>query len=84
MENVELNKEVVETAAEEVVAKTAGMSNGMKVAAGAAGGVLVGGLLYKFVVRPVWGKIQDKRNERKAAKAKQVDDTAEKVENANE
>lgn len=70
MENTEIMNEVVEMAEDSV---SFGTGTGVKVVAGIGVGVLVGGILYKYVVKPTYGKIKTKIQERKD-KDSQADD----------
>lgn len=54
------NEEVIEVT-EEIA--TAGSGKGLKIAAGIGLTVLVGGLAYKYVVKPMWAKIKAKKEE---------------------
>lgn len=56
------NEEVIEVT-EEIA--TAGSGKGLKIAAGIGLTVLVGGLAYKYVVKPMWAKIKAKKEDQK-------------------
>lgn len=56
------NEEVIE-ATEEIA--TAGSGDGLKIAAGIGLTVLVGGIAYKYIVKPIWTKIKAKKEEQK-------------------
>lgn len=60
--NIVENTEVIETA--EKIATNSGLSKGFKIAAGTGLAVLVSGLAYKFVFKPVFAKIKTNKNQK--------------------
>ena len=76
MENEIMTNEVAENV-EEIV-KT-GSAKGLKVAAGIGLVAIIGGLTYKFAVKPMYAKLKAKRN----GKTKSEDDVID-VSNENE